>query len=115
MLNPGKPTSVKGVNQLSQKSISSIRNALQTVCTDPRINQIILFGSHALGLERKQSDIDLYLDSNGQISGLAFFSLKAAIEDALETEIDLLPDLDVVPGSLIENEIRRFGVTVFAR
>ena len=100
---------------MSEHSITRIRNALQRICTDPRISQIVLFGSHAKGQEYEQSDIDLYLDSNGQITGLAFFALKAEIEEALDAEIDLLPDLDIIPGSPVEREIRRYGVTVYAK
>jgi len=98
-----------------QYSISSIRQALAGVCNDPRINRVVLFGSYVNGKARSNSDIDLYLDSSKQITGFDFFTLKANIEDMLERDIDLLPDIDIEPGSLIAQEIEKYGVTVYAK
>ena len=100
---------------MSQYTVSQIRDALQNVCSDPRIKRVVLFGSYAKGEAQDQSDIDLYLDSGRQITGFDFFALKAKIEDALGAEIDLLPDLDIVPNSLVDKEIKRHGVTVYVQ
>ena len=94
-------------------TIPQIMNELGRVHFDDRVKRIVLFGSYAKGLARANSDIDLYLDSDRRITGFDFFDMKAAIEEAFKTEIDLLPDLDVTAGSLIEQEIKRYGVTVY--
>ena len=94
-------------------SIPQIIDELRHVRFDDRVNRIVLFGSYAKGQARVNSDIDLYLDSGRRITGFDFFDLKAAIEEALNTEIDLLPDLDVIAGSLIAQEIDRYGITVY--
>jgi len=86
---------------------------LQRTCFDNRVNRIILFGSYAKGQSNANSDIDLYLDSGRRITGFDFFDLKAAIEEAFNKEIDLLPDLDVTVGSIVEQEIQKHGVTVY--
>jgi len=96
-------------------TVTGIRTVLQQVCSDPRIRRIILFGSYAKGEAQEQSDIDLYLDSGRLITGFDFFTLKANMEEAFQTDIDLLPDLDIIPNSPVDNEIKRNGVTVYAQ
>lgn len=99
---------------MQQDTIRKIRDTLTEACVDPRIKRIVLFGSHAKGEAQPSSDIDLYLDSDGQIRELEFFAFKFRLEEALQAEIDLIPDLNVVPGSEVENEIKRYGVVVYA-
>lgn len=48
--------------------------------------------------EDDYSDIDLFLDSNRQITGFDYFELKAFIQDALGCEIDLISDVDCSIG-----------------
>ena len=96
-------------------TVQQIGDMLKKVCLDSRINKVILFGSHAKGSACETSDIDLYLDSGGQITGFDFFALKTQIEDAFLCEVDLLPDLDILPNSPIEREIKRHGVIVYGR
>ena len=94
-------------------TIPQIRDVLRRTCFDNRVNRIILFGSYAKGQASASSDIDLYLDSGRRITGFDFFNLKSAIEEAFNTEIDLLPDLDVTAGSIVDQEIQEHGVTVY--
>jgi predicted nucleotidyltransferase len=94
-------------------TIPQIKDMLRATCSDDRINRIILFGSYAKDQASDKSDIDLYLDSDGRITGFEFFDLKAAIEEAFNNEIDLLPDVDITVGSSIYNEINTYGVVVY--
>ncbi|MBC7960605.1 MAG: nucleotidyltransferase domain-containing protein [Vallitaleaceae bacterium] len=96
-------------------SLQEIRKTINSICQDDRINRIVLFGSYARGSEDDHSDIDLFIDSDRQITGFDYFELKACFEDALGCEIDLVSDVDLIPYSRIENEIRTTGVTVYER
>lgn len=96
-------------------TIEAIRNALARAPLDGRVRRLVLFGSHAKGTARERSDIDFYLDSGGSITGFDYFALRSSLEDVLHREVDLLPDVDVLPDSRIANEIARDGVTVYAR
>ncbi len=96
-------------------SISDIRRVLASLPMDARVNRLVLFGSHAMGTARAQSDLDFYLDSGRQISGFDFFALKATLEDAFRRDIDLIPDLDVMAGSRVLDEIKRHGVVVYGK
>lgn len=96
-------------------TIDAIQDMLQRMQMDQRVRRLILFGSHAKGTAQERSDIDFFLDSDGRITGFDFFALKASLEDAFQREIDLLPDVDVIPNSRVANEIARDGVMVYAR
>ena len=100
---------------MAQYTIAEIRDVLQPLCSDPRIKRVILFGSYAKGEAQEQSDIDLYLDSGRLMTGFDFFALKASMEEAFQTDVDVLPDLDISPNSPVENEIKRHGVTVYVQ
>jgi predicted nucleotidyltransferase len=96
-------------------SISDIKNKLAQICNGTKVKKIVLFGSYAKGTSTPDSDIDLYLVSNGAITGFDFFDLKAKIEDEFKIEIDLIPDLDIVPNSPIEQHINEHGMVVYER
>ena len=98
---------------MTNDTISDIRNTLQGLNIDSRVRKLILFGSHVKGTAQPQSDLDFYLDSNRQITGFEYFDLKAKLEDAFRRDIDLLPDVDVLPDSKIAAEIARYGVIVY--
>ena len=96
-------------------SVTEIKNKIEPVVKDTKVVRMILFGSYAKGLANQNSDIDLYLFSNGTITGLAFYDLKAKIEEAFNTNVDLIPDLDIIPNSPIQQEINNTGVVVYER
>lgn len=96
-------------------SVADIQSMLAGMQLDCRVKRLILFGSHAKGTARAQSDLDFFLDSEKQITGFDYFALKAALEDAFQRDIDLLPDVDVQPGSKVDREIASHGVMVYAR
>jgi len=107
---------IKGDEQIVKTyAVSDIQSALQRMPMDQRVRRLILFGSHAKGTARPHSDLDLYLDSNGLITGFDYFALKASLEDAFGRDIDLLPDVDVLPNSKVAQEIAKYGVMVYAR
>ena len=82
---------------------------------DRRVKKLVLFGSHAKGTAQTLSDLDFFLDSEKQIKGFAYFELKGRLEDAFQRDVDLIPDIDVIPGSRVDQEIQRTGVMVYAR
>ena len=96
-------------------SVAHIKTVVEPIVRNTAVEKIILFGSYAKGTASEGSDIDLYMSSNGAITGLAFFDLKSKIEDAFETSIDLLPDLDVLPDSPVERQINESGVVIYER
>ena len=96
-------------------SVTDIKTLVEPIVKHTKVEKIVLFGSYAKGLASKNSDIDLYMSSNGAITGLAFYDLKSKFEDAFDTDIDLLPDMDIIPNSPVERQINESGVVIYER
>ena len=96
-------------------SVADIKTAVEPIVKDTKVRKLVLFGSYAEGTASENSDIDLYMASDGEITGLAFYDLKSRIEDAFVIDIDLLPDLDVIPESPLARQINESGVVIFER
>ena len=96
-------------------SVAEIKAVVEPIVRDTQVEKLVLFGSYAKGTASENSDIDLYLSSNGAITGLAFYDLKAQIEDAFAPSIDLFPDLDILPNSPVAKHISESGVVIYER
>ena len=93
-------------------TVSEIKEKTESIAKPTKISKVVLFGSYARGEATPNSDIDLFIITNG-VTGFAFFDIKAKLEDALATEIDLIPDIDVIPDSPIDREIKETGVVIY--
>jgi len=96
-------------------SVADIKTVVEPIVKDTKVRKIVLFGSYAKGTASENSDIDLFMISAGEITGLAFYELKSRIEDAFPMGIDLLPDLDVIPDSPVARQINESGVVIYER
>jgi predicted nucleotidyltransferase len=54
------------------------------------ISEMGLFGSYARGDYNEHSDIDILVDFNARIDGFDYISIAHALEDTLQTKIDLV-------------------------
>ena len=61
----------------------------------------------------EKSDIDLLVDSG--LKGLRFIGLLEEVQSVLDKEVDLFDVSHIEPGSLIDDEIRATGVTVYEK
>ena len=96
-------------------NVTDIKTTVEPIVKDTKVQKLVLFGSYAKGTASEDSDIDLYMFSDGAITGLAFYDLKSKIEGAFGVEIDLLPDLDIIPNSPVERQINESGVVIYER
>ncbi|MGN0162251.1 MAG: nucleotidyltransferase family protein [Candidatus Ornithomonoglobus sp.] len=92
-------------------TINNIQCALNPVFNKYRVKKATLFGSYAKGQATAKSDIDLLLDSG--LRGLKFVGLIEDIHTALDKEVDVFDVTHIVPDSMIYNEIKRDGVTIY--
>ena len=77
------------------------------------IKKAILFGSYAKGNQTKISDIDLLIDSNGQIQGIDFFGILEEINSVFDVQVDLLESSQIIKGSKVYKEIQKSGVVIY--
>ena len=96
-------------------SIETIKNKTIPILRNYPVNKAILFGSYSKGEANNNSDIDLYIDTNGKLKGLDFIGLLEVLIDALGIDIDLIDKSHIEPDSLIMQEIEDGGMVIYEK
>lgn len=94
-------------------SLPQLQDALFPLFRGYDIRKAILFGSYGKGTATEKSDVDLLVDSN--LRGLKFVGFLDDVQTALGKEVDLFDVSHIQPGSLIDQEIRETGVTIYEK
>ena len=76
-------------------------------------NAIVLFGSYARGTQNAESDIDIAIKPNTNISKKQIFYLSQDLEEKIKTEVDLI-NLDDINDSF-RYEILINGKTIYCK
>jgi predicted nucleotidyltransferase len=74
------------------------------------VSYVILFGSYAKGKAGEKSDVDLLI--SGDLTGLAFYSLRGKLEVALKKNVDLLKSEDLMKNPQFLEEILSSGIRI---
>ncbi len=94
-------------------TVNEIRTMLSPVFQNYNVKRAVLFGSYSKGLATPKSDIDLLVDSG--LKGLRFVGLIGDIRSSLQgKDVDVFDVTHVEKGSLVEREINRTGVEIYA-
>ena len=88
-----------------------IKSILQPVFMSYNVRKAILFGSYAKGTAKKNSDIDIMVDSG--LKGLKFFGLLEDVTTSLDKNIDLIDVTQITKNSRIDTEIANTGVLIY--
>ncbi len=77
---------------MTSKSIlvETIKKKTTPILEKYPVKKAILFGSYAKGSAIITSDIDLYIDTNGELKGLDFVGLLEMLVNALGIDVDLI-------------------------
>ena len=92
---------------------SLINKIKEYLLKNENIIAIILFGSYARKTENINSDIDIAIKLNKEISKKELFHLKLNLEDLVNKDVDLLNLDEIADG--IRYEILINGETLYAR
>lgn len=92
-------------------SINEIKERLVPVFKSHNVRRVVLFGSASRGNSSAGSDLDIMVDSG--LTGLSFFGLLEDVCSSVDCPVDLIDIQDIEPGSVIESEILRTGVTIY--
>lgn len=95
--------------------VDSLINKITPILEDYPIKKAVLFGSYAAGNPSENSDVDLYIDSNGQLKGLDFVGLLELLANTLEVDVDLIDKSHIEEGSRIMQEIENKGMVIYER
>ena len=98
-----------------QLTLQIIKEKLFVTFKQEPVYKAILFGSYAKGVANSKSDIDLVIDSQGELCGLNFFGLLEKIKNSLGKEIDLIEVCEIEKDSAIEKIINKEGIVIYER
>ena len=96
-------------------NVDEIRDRLRPVFITKPVYKAILFGSYAKGIATENSDIDIVIDSKGELRGLRFYGVLDDMVEALDKSIDLIDISEIRPGAPIMDDILRQGVILYER
>ena len=94
-------------------AIDELRVKIGEILSTFPVKKATLFGSYAKGEATEKSDIDLVIDSEGQIRGLDFFEVRADLEEKLNKQVDLIEQRTIIKDGIAEKEILETGVTIY--
>ncbi|MDR1622233.1 MAG: nucleotidyltransferase domain-containing protein [Synergistaceae bacterium] len=78
------------------------------------VRQVVLFGSIARGDASRGSDVDLVVDTGGEILGLPFYELLYDVTEVLpDTRVEMFETCEIVPNSPIARNIENEGIVIY--
>ena len=96
-------------------SFEEIKNILSPVFTSNAVYRAVLFGSYAKGRATDKSDIDIVIDSKGELLNINFYGLLEEITEKLNKKIDLFEISEIKENSPIFEIIQNEGVLLYAK
>lgn len=96
-------------------NISQIKEKMAVVLKDTPVVRATLFGSYAKNLATEKSDMDLLVDSQGQLRGFALFDVAQKLEKTFALPFDIFEAYELVPGGPIDMNIKQTGVLVYEK
>ena len=94
---------------------NEIQKKLEPIFRAAPIKRAILFGSYAKGLQTPKSDVDIVIDSNGEVRGIDFFGILEDITVCLDKRIDLIEKYEIQEDSPIYHTIEQEGVVLYEK
>lgn len=96
-------------------SIEEIKQKLEPIFRSAPIKRAILFGSYAKGEQTPSSDIDIAIDSEGQLLNINFYGVLDEVTECLDKRIDLIEIAEIRKDSPIYNVVEQEGVVLYAK
>ena len=94
-------------------SIDEIENKTKTIFHKNNVIKAYLFGSYAYGNPDGKSDIDIALDTGGNISFLRVCGVMEELSQLLGKDVDVFDFREIEKGSNIMKEIMQRGVLLY--
>jgi predicted nucleotidyltransferase len=94
-------------------SIEEIKSIIVPLVEIHPVRRVILFGSYARGDATERSDVDLIIDSDGQLNGFDFFGIAGRIIKNMPIKTDVFEMSEVNTPSALIDSISREGVTIY--
>ena len=96
-------------------SLEEIKEILYPVFIKSPVYKAVLFGSYAKGAATDRSDIDIVIDSKGELLNINFYGLLEDITEKLKKDVDLFEISEIRENSPIYNAVKEDGVVLYAK
>lgn len=96
-------------------TIEELKNILQEILEQFAVEKAILFGSYAKNTPTPKSDIDIVIDSKGQLLNIKFYGLLEELVQKLGKNIDLFEISEIQKDSKLYKDILKEGVIVYEK
>ena len=96
-------------------SINEIKTILFPVFQTAPVYRAILFGSYAKGNPTDNSDIDIVIDSKGELLNIDFYGVLEDITTRLGKRIDLFEITELKNNVTMKSVVEREGIVLYDR
>ena len=96
-------------------TVEELREKLTPIFDNAPVYKAILFGSYAKGDADAKSDVDIVIDSRGELININFFGVMGRAEDAVDKYVDLYEIRELKPDSPVLNAINTDGMVIYER
>jgi len=93
--------------------IDEIRLKLRPIFEAAPVYRAILFGSYAKGNSTDQSDIDIIIDSKGELLNIDFYGVLEDISTQLDKRVDLFEISELRRNVVICSAVEREGIVLY--
>ena len=92
-------------------TIDEIKEAVNKVFIDYKVEYCYLFGSYAKGNASEKSDVDLLISTDTK--GIKFYGLVEKLRNELHKKVDLLNVSQLKDNAKLINEVLRDGIKIY--
>jgi predicted nucleotidyltransferase len=95
--------------------INEIKRTLRPIFESNPVYTAVLFGSYARGEASDHSDVDIVIDSRGQLLNIRFYGVLDEICEKLNQKVDLFELSEIRKPSPIYTSIQQEGIRIYER
>ena len=96
-------------------NLDELKRILHPIFSTNAVYEARLFGSYAKGFATEKSDIDIVIDSKGELLNIDFYGLLEEIIEILQKPVDLFEVSEIKKDTPIYEEIQNRGVVIYER
>ncbi len=96
-------------------SLQELKDIIYLLVKDQPVYSVVLFGSYAKGTAVAHSDIDLMINSKGQLKGFDYYALLENLTEAFCKKIDLISKDQIIAESKIEEIVKNEGIVLYEK
>lgn len=95
--------------------VNEIKAKLRPIFEAAPVYRAILFGSYAKGNATDKSDIDIVIDSKGELLNMAFYGVLEDITSQLNKNVDLFEISELRRNAAICSAVEQEGIIIYDR